>query len=608
MPTPILEQSAEIQLPLPRDDAALKRQLAAILCADVVDYSRHMQEDEIGTLAALKGHFADLIEPRVSLHGGRIFNVAGDGLLAVFRSAVDALACAVEIQSESERRNAARPDGRQLWFRIGLNLGEVVLEGDDVLGTGVIVAARLQTIARAGGICLSDDLRRQVHGKVDVDFQDLGDHQLKNIAHFIKVFSVVGPASDPTSGPIPGSTPAPALRSTVVSTRGPSLAVLPFDNLSGDPDQAYFSDGITNDLITDLSRFPELGVIASHSVFTYKGKAIDVQEVARDLGVRYVVEGSIQRANQAVRINVQLIDARENRHLWSERYKRDLADLFELQDEIVRSVAAIVATRVEMYELEHIQRQPTESLAAYDVYLRGKAVWFDWTREANLKAQEYLRAAIALDPKFARAYSGLSFVLIQSALGGWAQFPSTTIQEARDLAQRAVALDRLDFEAHAQLGFASLYCRDFRRCITAYEKSLELNPNSADVLAEMADALVHNGRTAEGVAKIAQAKRLNPICPDWYDWVLGIAAFHDGRYEDALMAFEEVHDCANFLRSDLAVAYVRSGRMEDARRVVAEMLKVQPDYTLATDRLRPFKDPQILQSFIADLQEAGLSD
>jgi adenylate cyclase len=559
-----------------------------------------MQADEIGTLAALKDHFADLIEPRVGLHGGRIFNVAGDGLLAEFRSAVDALVCAVDIQSESARRNAARPNARQLWFRIGLNLGEVVVEGDEVLGTGVIVAARLQAMARAGGICLSDDLRRQVHGKVDVEFQDLGDHQLKNITHRIKVYSVSGPAARQAG--------LSAVRPTAGATRGPALAVLPFDNLGGDPDQAYFSDGITNDLITDLSRFRELGVIASHSVFTYKGKAIDVEKVARDLGVRYVVEGSVQRAKQAVRINVQLIDALENRHLWGERYKRDLADLFELQDEIVRSVAAIVATRVELYELEHSLRQPTESLAAYDVYLRGKAIWFDWTREANQKAQEYLRAAIALDPKFARAYSGLSFVLIQSALGGWADPPMAAIQEGYELAQRAVGLDRLDFEAHAQLGFASLYCRDFHRCMSSYEKALELNPNSADVLAEMADALVHMGRTADGVEKIAQAKRLNPICPDWYDWILGIAAFHDGRYEDALLAFEAVHDCANFLRSDLASVYMRLGRTEDARRVVAQMLQLQPDYRLATDRLRPFKDPAVLQSFIADLKEAGLRD
>ena len=601
MPTP--EQSAETQPLAGGRSGAVKRQLAAILCADVVGYSHHMAEDEVGTLATLKGHFAELIKPGVSRHGGRIFNIAGDGLLAEFRSAVDALSCAVEIQTESARRNAAQPDARQLWFRIGLNLGEVVIEGDDVLGAGVILASRLQSVAKPGGICLSDDIRRQVDGKIGVEFEDLGDHRLKNMADTIKVFGVASPIRQRGAA---ATKPAPA--GAQAPTRGPSLAVLPFDNIGGDPDQAYFSDGITNDLITDLSRFPELGVIASHSVFTYKGKAVDVETVAQDLGVQYVVEGSIQRAEPFVRINVQLIDALENRHLWSERYKRNLADLFELQDEIVRSVAAIIATRVEIHELEHSLRKPPESLAAYDVYLRGKAIWFDWTREANLKAQEHLRAAIALDPKFARAYSGLSFVMIQSALGGWAGDPKAALQEGHELAHRAVSLDRLDFEAHAQLGFASLYCRDFGRCIAAYEKALELNPNSADVLAEMADALVHTGRTAEGVEKIVQAKRLNPLCPDWYDWVVGIAAFHDHRYEDALVAFEGVHDGSNFLRSDLAAVYVRLGRLDDARRVVAQMLKLQPDYSLGTERLRPFKNPAVLQSFIADLQEAGLKD
>jgi len=603
MPTPV--QRAATQPPIPPGHApGVKRHLAAILCADVVGYSRHMEEDEVATLATLRGHFADLIGPRVITHGGRIFNVAGDGLLAEFRSAVDALVCAVEIQTESARSNAESPDARQLWFRIGLNLGEVVIEGDDVLGSGVIVAARLQSMAKAGGICLSDDLRRQVHGRVSVDFEDLGDHQLKNIANAIRIFGVSLATPHQPAAAATKSTPVPM----PVPIRGPSLAVLPFDNLGGDPDQAYFSDGITNDLITDLSRFPDLGVIASHSVFTYKGRAVDVKTVARDLGVRYVVEGSVQRAEQMVRINVQLIDALEDRHLWSERYKRNQADLFALQDEIVRSVAAIVVTRVELSELEHSLRKPPENLAAYDVYLRGKAVWFDWTREANLKAQEHFRAAIAVDPQFARAYSGLSFVLIQSALGGWAEDPTAVIQEAYGLAQRALSLDRLDFEAHAQMGFASLYCRDFGRSISAYEKALELNPNSADVLAEMADALVHTGRAAEGVERIAQAKRLNPICPEWYDWVLGIAAFHDGRYEDALLAFEGVQDGANFLRSDLAAVYVKLGRLEEARRVVAEMLKRQPDYRLATERLRPFKNTEVLQSFIADLQTAGLTD
>jgi len=571
-----------------------------ILCADVEGYSRHMHEDEDGTLAVLKGHLEEAVGPGVARHGGRVFNTSGDGLLAEFKSAVDALNCAVEMQTEIARRNAATAGTRQLHFRVGLHLGEVVIDGDNLLGAGVIVAARLQAIAEAGGICLSDDVYRQVQGKVSFSFQDLGDQPLKNIADPTHVYRI----SDmpPGNGAL-----SPRLLQPRPTER-PSLAVLPFDNLSGDADQGYFSDGITNDLITDLSRFPDIGVIASHSVFTYKNRVVDIEVVARELGVRYVVEGSVQRSVGTVRINAQLIDARDNRHLWSERYIRDLADLFVLQDEIVRGIAAVVVARVEISELEYALRKPTDNLAAYDHYLRGKAVWIEWTPESNQQAQEHFRSAIRLDPKFASAYSALSYVLIQSALGGWAEADGETLQQAYKLAERAVALGRLDFEAYAQLGMASLYCRDFNRCLASYDKAFELNPNSADLLAEMADALVHVGRTAEGVEKIAQAKRLNPICPDWYDWVLGIAAFHDGRYDDALAALQNVHDRSNFLRSDLVAIYVRLGRMEEAKSVAAEMLKRQPDYRLATERLRPFKDLKVLQRFIADLQEAGLKE
>lgn len=578
----------------------MRRRLAAILCADVEGYSRHIFEDEVGTLAALKNHLHELIEPRVSQHGGRVFNTSGDGFLAEFRSAVDALTCAYEIQTEVARRNAAAPGMCQILFRMGLNLGEVVIEGDDLMGTGVIVAARLQAMAHAGSICLSDDVYRQVQGKVRFGFEDLGLQPLKNIVDPTHVFRVAGMTSQRGA-----RSPRPLASLT---TDRPTLAVLPFDNLSGDADQGYFSDGITNDLITDLSRFPDMGVIASHSVFTYKGKAVEIEAVARELGVRYIVEGSVQRSGSTVRINAQLIDALENRHLWSERYERDLTDLFAIQDEIARGIAAVVVARVEISELDHALRKPTESLAAYDHYLRGKAVWYEWTPQANQQAQDHFRAAIGLDAKFARAHCALSYMLIQAALGGWTQAPAEAMQQAYALAERATNLDRMDFETHAQLGMASLYCRNFSRCIVSYEKALELNPNSSDVLAEMADALVHVGRTAEGVERIAQAKRLNPLCPDWYDWILGIAAFHDGRYEDALATLQSMHDRSNFLRSDLVAAYVRLGRMEEAKSVVAEMLKHQPDYRLSTERLRPFKDPKVLQRFITDLREAGLPD
>jgi adenylate cyclase len=578
---------------------AIQRRLAAILFADVEGYTRHVREDEVGTLDLVKSRLKELIEPEIARHGGRVFKTAGDGVFAEFISAVEALTCAVNIQNAMVRRNAETPDERQIRFRIGLNLGEVVIDGRDVFGEGVILAESLQGIAEVSGICVSDDVYRQVQGKVSVGFEDLGDQALKNVAGLTHVFRVGPPETRLAPRPFEPVRPTPV---------GPTLAVLPFDNLSDDVDQGYFSDGITNDLITDLSRFPDLGVIASHSVFAYKGKAVDIATIARELGVRYLVEGSVQRSGETVRINAQLIDALTARHLWGERYKRSLNDLFAVQDEIVRSIVPIVAARVEISELEHSLRKPTDSLSAYDHYLRAKEVWFRWTEEANRQAQRHLRAAIRLDGKFARAYNALSYVLIQSALGGWTDTPEQMLQQARDLAERAMALGPSDFENHAQLAMACLYVRDFGRCIAFYEKALELNPNSADLLAEMADALVHVGRTAEGVVRIAQAKRLNPIYPDWYDWVLGIAAFNDGRYEDALAAFMRLDDHSNFLRADLVAAYVRLGRMEEARAVAAEMVRLQPNYRLATERLRPFSDVRILQAFVADLRQAGLPD
>lgn len=388
----------------------------------------------------------------------------------------------------------------------------------------------------------------------------------------------------------------------------PAIVVMPFFNVGSDPEQQYFSDGITNDLTTDLSRFPVFRVIASHSAFALRGKPIDVATIARELGVHYVVEGSVQRLGRQIRINAQLIDATTGHHLWSERYNRGLRSLFELQDEIVRSIVATVAVRVERSERERALRKPTKNLEAYDYYLRGQGYWYEWTREANQQAQELFRTAIGLDRTFGRAYSALSYVLIQAALSSWTAAPGDAIREALDLAQEAVALEPSDFENHGSLGFACLYSRDFDRSLACYERALELNPNGADLLADMADALAHIGRTAEAVEKIAQAKELNPISPDWYDWVLGIAAYHDARYEEAHAALMRVGNPPNYLRRHLVATLVCLDRLETAQGVVREMLKQQPDYRLAVEALTPYRDPAVLDSFIGHLRRAGLPD
>lgn len=584
----------------PETGAATTRRLAAILLMDVAGYSRLIATDESGTLAALKTHLRDLIRPEIAGHDGRVVKTTGDGLLAEFGSAVRAVACALRIQRAMQERNAAVPEPRRLQFRIGINLAEVVFEDGDVFGDGVNIAARLESLAAPSGICISDDVYRHVRGKVDAEFESLGPQALKGIAEPLVVYRSRTPHGRGTAAE-EEDVPRPA-------SRVPWVAVLPFDNLSGDPEQGYFSDGITNDLITDLSRFSELAVIASHSVFTYKGKAARIDAVARELGVRYVVEGSVQRSGESVRINVQLIEATSGIHLWSERYKRPLGDLFSLYDEIIDRLVATLVTRVEMSERERALHKPTESLEAYDHVLRGKELWYRWEREANHAAQTHFRKAIELDPNFAQAYRNLSYVMIQSCCCAWVEEPRGALREARRMAEKAVTLGPADFENYNQFAFASLYCRDFERSLANYRKALDLNPNSPDLMADMADALIHVGQVAEGLALIEQAKQLNPLSSDWYDWVLGIAAFFDGRYAEALDAFNSVNNSSSFLRCDLAATYMRLGRTEDARNIAGQILADQPDFRIGRCTLTPFKDRTVEEAFVADLRAAGLPE
>jgi adenylate cyclase len=524
---------------------------------------------------------------------------SGDGLLAEFKSVIEALACAIEVQREIADHNAGTPPQRRLEFRIGVNLGDVILEGEDIFGDGINLAARLETAAEPGGICVSEAAYRLVRGKVDAAFEDLGQQTGKNLPEPMQVYRVIPGAGGPSgaSSRVDAALPAGLL-----------LAVLPFSNLSDDPDRNYFSDGITSDLITDLSRFPEVVVIASHTAFAWKSRRRNTEEIARELGVRYVVEGSVQHAGNRVRINVQLVDAPGDRHLWSQRYDRDLEDLFAVQDEIVRSIVATVVARLELSEQQRALRKPTESLAAYDHYLRGQHICFDWTQETNRQAQDHFRKALELDPNYARAYSALAYTLVQAALEGEADDPPAVFQEARRLARKAVAIAPLDFENHEYLGFTCLYCHEFDRSLACYQRALALNPNSADLLADYADTLAHVGRTAEAVSFIARAKLLNPVSPDWYDWVLGIAAFHDGRYDEALAAFTRAANPSNFLRRELVATYVRLDRMDEARALAREVLDQQPGYRLGIEALRPFRNPDVLRAFMSDLRRAGLPD
>jgi adenylate cyclase len=462
------------------------------------------------------------------------------------------------------------------------------------------VAARLQQMAEPGSILISEDAYRQVRGKVDAAFEDLGDHNLRNIAEPVRVFRIA-PASARPARSAHGTAGRP------LASGIPSIAVLPFEDMSGDHTQGYLSDGITTDIIIDLSRYSGLFVIARHTVFTYKGKAARIENIGRELGVRYIVEGTVQRAGETVRIGAQLIDASNGRYLWAERYDRLMHEFFRIQDEIIHSIVGTLVTRVNSLERQRILGARPDTIEAYDFYLRGRAAWLEWTPESNRLAQESFEKAIALDPSFSLAHGYLAYTLMQAWLAGWAQSPEV-LQDACQKAQKAVQLGPSESDNHWSLGAAYVYNREFDRGLAAYGRAIELNPNNPDLLVDLADAFVYVGRFEEAIANVERATRFNPIYPDNYLWTLGIALYHAGQCELAVVALNKMGNPPNLARRHLAAAYCRLGRMDEARNVVAEFLNRDPTYTLEREKLWPYKDPLILESLLSDLRSAGLPE
>jgi adenylate cyclase len=415
----------------------VERKLSAILAVDVAGYSRLVGADEEGTLARLKALRRVLVDPKIDEHRGRIVKTTGDGILAQFASVVDALRCAVEIQRGMTKQNAEMPEDRRIEVRMGINVGDIIIDGDDIYGDGVNIAARLEGLSEPGGICVSLSVRDQVRDKLDLVFDDAGEHQLKNIAWPIRVYRVR----------LRGG--AAALRPALVLPDRPSIAVLPFENMSGDAEQDYFADGMVEEIITALSRMRWLFVIARNSSFTYKGRAVDVKQVGRELGVRYVLEGSVRKAGSRVRITGQLIDTSTGAHLWAERFDGGMEDIFVLQDQVTASVVGAIGPKLEQAEIERAKRKPTASLDAYDYYLRGMACFHQWTREANSEALSHFHQAIELDPNFASAYGLAARCYATRKAGGWVTDRARDIAEAERLARRAVELGKDDRPAQA---------------------------------------------------------------------------------------------------------------------------------------------------------------
>ncbi|TDQ09132.1 TolB-like protein [Phyllobacterium brassicacearum] len=560
------------------------------MAADVVGYSRLMERDEAGTLAALMVRRKQVLLPLVDKQHGRVFKVIGDGVMVEFASAVNALQCAIDLQHEMETANAALSEDLHIVLRIGINLGDVMVEGSDLYGEGVNIAARLEATAEPGGILISGTTYDHVRNKIAVGFEDLGARPMKNIVEPVRVYRVF---STPrvvvaASKPIPGR---------------PTIAVLPFTNMSSDPEQEFFADGLAEDLITDLSKVPGLFVIARHSSFAYKQRSIDVCAVARDLGVRYVLEGSVRRAATRVRINAQLIDATDHSHLWADRFDRDLADIFQLQDEVVGKIVSALSGVLPVAVTSGTRR--AASLDAYDLFVRGR-VLVTQSPESNRAAPPLLEEAIQLDPGFADAHAWLA-MSHHFAWAYWLDAAENHPFLALTAARRAVALDPENAVGHAVLGDVLIYDGKPEEGAAELAMTLRINPNHADAWAFQGQLKAFEGNAIEGIRDLRNALCLNPHPPGWYYWLLGLAQYAAGRYADAVETLR--HEATHKLGSQriLAASLARLGHMDEARAEAEQFLASNPDFSINHwANTQPFRHEADRQHFVDGYAQAGL--
>jgi adenylate cyclase len=588
-------------------ETRVSRRLTTILAADVVGYSRLMAADEAGTLAALKAQRRELVEPKLEAYGGRIVKLMGDGVLMEFASVVDALTYAVEVQREVALHNGEVPEDRRIVYRIGLNIGDIIVDGDDIYGDGVNIAARLEGLAEPGGICLAQNVYNEVRAKVDLAFEDLGEKQVKNIPAPIRVYAVKMAEGGSVAPRGKGSHAAmPKLPDR------PSIAVLPFDNMSGDPEQDYFADGIVEDIITELSRDPDLFVIARNSSFAYKGQSPDIRQVARELGVRYVLEGSVRKAGNRIRLNAQLIEAETGHHVWAERYDRTLEDVFEVQDELTTTIQNRLVQRVRDSGIEGLMRQAPADMNAYDHMLRAMGLLLRFNRTNNEEAMREARAALDLDPDYGRAHAMLAWAHLYSVWSAWANDIAQAIEQGHVAAKEAVAADRNDYWSYSALGFAELCKHRNDHAIAALDRAVALNPNSADVHAMRGIALNYLGRPKEGLREVELAIRHNPHHPDWYLMGSGRAYYMLGRYEEAMPILERATTALPDLtigRLLLAAVYVAAGRQAQGEAEIASIRTESPSVTLAYVRTTVlFQKDEDLERYCDLLRRAGLPE
>ncbi|WP_262298015.1 adenylate/guanylate cyclase domain-containing protein [Microvirga sesbaniae] len=611
----------------------MERKLATIVCADVAAYSRLIGLDEEGTIARLRVCRRTLLDPAIARHGGRIVKTMGDGLLVEFASPVEAVRCAVELQLAIVARESKVPEDRRIRFRVGINLGDVVVEGGDVLGDGVNIAARLQALAEVGGICVSRSVRDQVRDRLPVVFEDLGEQSVRNIARPVRCYRVhfdaytaeaspeptgrwrrlppaavtaglavlggvgvwfaadQGPA-DPGAGPATTSAPALGTEAPSVPRTAPrlSLVVLPFVNLSGDPDQDYFADGLTEDLTTALSRIDGSFVIARNTAFTYKGKAVDVRQIGRDLGVRYVLEGSARRSAELVRVNAQLIDAETGAHLWTDQFDRPRADLINTQDEITAGIASTLQVRLVNIESRRSQRERPDNPDAVDLAMRGWAlIYASQTRDNNVAAQRLFEEALKVDPQAVSALTGLGFTHIRDVINRWTDAYGDHLQRADELIERAIALAPDNAQAFQYKALLRRAQRRSEEAIAAAERAVSLNRNLASAYTEIGWNWALLGQPEKTEPYVRQGIRLSPRDPFLVYWLLyiGVAQLHQGQDQAALATFQKAIDADPGFPSSygwLAAAYVFTGREAEAREPMERWLRAVPWMTLTRYR------------------------
>ena len=576
----------------------LQRRLAAILSADVVGYSRLMGMDEAGTLSRLNALRREFIDPMIAAHSGRIVKLMGDGVLVEFASAVDAVTCAIEIQRRVREHGAGGSESNPIQLRIGINVGDIIIEGEDIFGDGVNIAARLEGIAETGGISISEDAWRQVQGKVAANFVDAGEQSLKNIARPVRVYrldlapKVASEAPRPVPSP-PGKT---------------SIAVLAFTNMSGDPEQEYFSDGISEDIITDLSKLPELHVIARNSTFTYKGKPVDVKQVGRELGVHYVLEGSVRKAGNRVRVTGQLIDAGSGAHIWADRFDRDLTDIFAVQDELTQEIISALKVRLTPEQKGRLARKGTIDVEAYNLFLRGREQALLQTISNNAEARTLLERAIAISPDFAAANAYVAFTRLNDYTIG--RGDERSLQTSLEVATRAVAMDDEDPYSHFVLSLVLLWRREHDRALAEVQRCLALAPSSAEGHLQLASTQYYCGDAAGSLETIKAYMRLDPFYPEFALYFSAQAQHSLGQFDAAVATLKrrlERNPRSETTYALLASCYGHLGQITESRLAWAEVMRIAPDFSVERRwRIIPFKNPDYLEHRIEGLLKAGL--